>query len=149
VLAPPIGETAPRWLRDILKPTVEMLAAIPSLVVGFFGVVVVAAYLNRHGAGYNGHRPRSPAPCRCWTSWQSHDHHDQRGRALAAVRRAVREASYGPPVLSVQSGRQLPGPHSVRRGLRPAAARLPGQTERHLAARPFAPHPQVVTARVV
>jgi phosphate transport system permease protein len=41
-----IGEIAPRWLRDILKPAVELLAAIPSVVLGFFGVVVLAGWLR-------------------------------------------------------------------------------------------------------
>ena len=50
VLAVPLGlaaaifiaEIAPLWLRDILKGTVEFLAAIPSIVLGFIGLVTLA-----------------------------------------------------------------------------------------------------------
>ena len=37
-----LAEVAPTWLREILKPTVELLAAIPSVVIGFVGLAVVA-----------------------------------------------------------------------------------------------------------
>jgi len=37
-----IAEIAPLWLRDILKATVEFLAAIPSIVLGFIGLVTLA-----------------------------------------------------------------------------------------------------------
>src|SRR5581483_3373786 len=37
-----LAEVAPGWLREILKPTVELLAAIPSVVIGFLGIAVVA-----------------------------------------------------------------------------------------------------------
>lgn len=36
-----ISEIAPLWLRDILKGTVEFLAAIPSIVLGFVGLVTL------------------------------------------------------------------------------------------------------------
>ncbi|GHE32558.1 phosphate ABC transporter permease subunit PstC [Sphingobacterium griseoflavum] len=36
-----IAEYAGRRLKNILKPTIEMLAAIPSVVIGFLGIVVV------------------------------------------------------------------------------------------------------------
>jgi phosphate transport system permease protein len=39
-----IAELAPRWLREILKPAVEMLAAIPSVVFGFIGMMVVGPW---------------------------------------------------------------------------------------------------------
>jgi len=46
VLAVPLGvitavfvrEVAPFWARDILKPMIEVLAGIPSVVLGFFGM---------------------------------------------------------------------------------------------------------------
>src|SRR5207248_8108900 len=34
-----IAEVAPKLLRDILKPTVELLATVPSVAVGFVGSV--------------------------------------------------------------------------------------------------------------
>lgn len=36
-----IAEVAPRWLREILKASVEFLAAIPSIVLGFVGLVTL------------------------------------------------------------------------------------------------------------
>jgi phosphate transport system permease protein len=37
-----IAEIAPLWVREILKPTIEILAGIPSVVVGFIGMAIVA-----------------------------------------------------------------------------------------------------------
>jgi phosphate transport system permease protein len=37
-----IREIAPVWAREILKPMIEALAGIPSVVLGFFGMTVVA-----------------------------------------------------------------------------------------------------------
>jgi phosphate transport system permease protein len=37
-----IGEIAPTWLREILKAGVELLAAIPSIVIGFIGMTTLA-----------------------------------------------------------------------------------------------------------
>ncbi len=37
-----IAEIVPRWVRDILKPLVEVLAGIPSVVIGFMGMLVLA-----------------------------------------------------------------------------------------------------------
>ena len=36
-----IGEIAPGWLREVLKAGVELLAAIPSIVLGFIGLVTL------------------------------------------------------------------------------------------------------------
>ncbi len=41
-----IAEIAPVWLRDILKPFVEVLAGIPSVVMGFIGMLVFAPALR-------------------------------------------------------------------------------------------------------
>ena len=41
-----ISEISPRWLRDILKPAVEVLGGIPSVVLGFLGIIVLAPYLR-------------------------------------------------------------------------------------------------------
>jgi phosphate transport system permease protein len=40
-----IGEVASPKLREILKPTVEVLAAIPSVVIGFIGLMLLAPFL--------------------------------------------------------------------------------------------------------
>ncbi|MBN2554712.1 MAG: phosphate ABC transporter permease subunit PstC [Anaerolineales bacterium] len=37
-----IAEIAPRWAREILKPMVEVLGALPSVMLGFFGIIVIA-----------------------------------------------------------------------------------------------------------
>lgn len=37
-----VRELAPEWVREILKPTIEVLAGIPSVVLGFFGMILVA-----------------------------------------------------------------------------------------------------------
>lgn len=42
-----IAEIAPLWLRDILKATVEFLAAIPSIVLGFIGLVTLAPLVKK------------------------------------------------------------------------------------------------------
>lgn len=41
-----IGELAPRMVREILKPIVEVLATIPSVVIGFIGLKLVAPYIK-------------------------------------------------------------------------------------------------------
>lgn len=54
VIAVPIGlaaavylaEIAPMWAREILKPTVEVLAGIPSVVIGFIGMMVLAPWVK-------------------------------------------------------------------------------------------------------
>ena len=42
-----ISEVAPRWTRDVLKPLVEMLGGLPSVVLGFLGILILAPYLRR------------------------------------------------------------------------------------------------------
>ncbi len=37
-----IGEMAPEWVREFLKPAIEIIAGIPSVVVGFIGIQVVS-----------------------------------------------------------------------------------------------------------
>lgn len=37
-----IAEIVPRWVREFLKPLVEVLAGIPSVVIGFMGMLVLA-----------------------------------------------------------------------------------------------------------
>jgi phosphate transport system permease protein len=41
-----IAEVAPRWMREILKPFVEVLAGIPSVVLGFVGMLVVSPLIR-------------------------------------------------------------------------------------------------------
>lgn len=50
VIALPLGvataifvrEIAPGWAREVLKPMIEVLAGIPSVVLGFFGMTLIA-----------------------------------------------------------------------------------------------------------
>ncbi|MDL2291149.1 phosphate ABC transporter permease subunit PstC [Desulfovibrio sp. OttesenSCG-928-F20] len=54
IIAVPLGVMTAAWLteiassslRRICKPLIELLAALPSVVVGFFGMVVVAPFLQ-------------------------------------------------------------------------------------------------------
>jgi phosphate transport system permease protein len=56
LLAVPIGVAialylsmvAPRRLRRVIGPLVEMLAAIPSVILGFWGILVFGPFLQRH-----------------------------------------------------------------------------------------------------
>jgi len=41
-----ISEIAPTWIKEILKPVIELLAGLPSVVLGFFGMVVLAPWLQ-------------------------------------------------------------------------------------------------------
>ena len=45
-----VREVAPNWAREILKPLIEVLAGIPSVVLGFFGMTVLAPGI-REGLG--------------------------------------------------------------------------------------------------
>ncbi|MCX6270860.1 MAG: phosphate ABC transporter permease subunit PstC [Bacteroidetes bacterium] len=37
---------APTWLREILKPAIELLAGFPSVVIGFFALMVMASFFQ-------------------------------------------------------------------------------------------------------
>lgn len=41
-----VREVAPMWAREILKPLIEVLAGIPSVVLGFFGMTMVAPFIR-------------------------------------------------------------------------------------------------------
>jgi phosphate transport system permease protein len=42
-----ISEIAPKSVKEILKPLVEILAGIPSVVLGFIGILVLSPFLRR------------------------------------------------------------------------------------------------------
>lgn len=42
-----LAEVAPKPVREVLKPTIEVLAGIPSVVIGFIGVTVAAPFLQK------------------------------------------------------------------------------------------------------
>jgi phosphate transport system permease protein len=41
-----IAEIAPKCLKEIMKPLVELLAGLPSVVLGFLGILVVSPFLR-------------------------------------------------------------------------------------------------------
>ena len=41
-----IAEIAPHWAKEILKPLVELLAGLPSVVLGFLGILVLSPFLR-------------------------------------------------------------------------------------------------------
>ena len=42
-----ISEIAPRWAREVLKPLVEMLGGLPSVVLGFLGILVLSPFIRQ------------------------------------------------------------------------------------------------------
>ena len=42
-----LSEVAPVWIRDTLKPIIEILAGIPSVVLGFIGILVLVPFLRK------------------------------------------------------------------------------------------------------
>ena len=43
-----IAEVAPRWARELLKPSVEMLAGLPSVVLGFIGILALTPLVRQY-----------------------------------------------------------------------------------------------------
>ena len=41
-----IGELAPKFLRELLKPIIEVLATIPSVVIGFIGIQLIVPVIK-------------------------------------------------------------------------------------------------------
>lgn len=41
-----LAEIAPRWLREILKPLIEILAGLPSVVLGFIGIAMLSSFVR-------------------------------------------------------------------------------------------------------
>lgn len=46
-----LNEFCPRSLTRVIKPTIELLAGIPSVVFGFIGVMVLAPFIRAHLGG--------------------------------------------------------------------------------------------------
>lgn len=42
-----IAEIAPKWLAKLIRPAVELLAGIPSVVYGFFGLVIIVPLVEK------------------------------------------------------------------------------------------------------
>jgi phosphate transport system permease protein len=41
-----IAEISPRWMRELLKPVVELLGGLPSVMLGFLGILIFAPYIR-------------------------------------------------------------------------------------------------------
>jgi len=41
-----ISEIAPRWARELLKPLVELLGGLPSVMLGFLGILVLTSWVR-------------------------------------------------------------------------------------------------------
>lgn len=86
-----LNELAPAPARRIIKPFIELLAALPSVVLGFLGMVVIAPFLQEHLGAASGLNLLNAAlvlaimsvPTICSVSED----------ALHAVPRSLREAS--------------------------------------------------------
>jgi phosphate transport system permease protein len=50
-----LAEVAPRAMRRILRPTIQTLAGIPSVIYGFFGLIVLVPFMRVHfgGSGFS------------------------------------------------------------------------------------------------
>lgn len=49
-----LSEVAPKWLSGIIRPAIELLAGIPSVVYGFFGLIVIVPIVDQmFGGGGN------------------------------------------------------------------------------------------------
>ncbi|MDO9038708.1 MAG: phosphate ABC transporter permease subunit PstC, partial [Lutibacter sp.] len=88
-----LSEYAPRSFRKTIKPLLELLAAVPSVVYGFFALVVVTPYLQQFMPSLSGFNSLSAGIVMGimiipFVSSLSED-------ALFAVPKSLREASYG------------------------------------------------------
>jgi phosphate transport system permease protein len=88
-----LNEYAPRKFSKTVKPILEILAAVPTVVYGYFALVVVTPFLQKFFPGMSGFNALSPGlvmgiMIMPFISSLSED-------ALRAVPGSLREASYG------------------------------------------------------
>jgi phosphate transport system permease protein len=88
-----LSEFAPSWLRRTLKPTLELLAGVPTIVYGYFALVFLTPVLQRLFPSLSGFNALSPGIVMGimiipMISSLSED-------ALTAVPNGLREAAYG------------------------------------------------------
>lgn len=46
-----LSEIAPAWLQQLVRPAVELLAGIPSVIYGFFGLLVIVPMIDENFGG--------------------------------------------------------------------------------------------------
>ncbi len=97
-----LSEYAPRWVRESAKPVVDLLAGLPSVVYGVWGVILVVPFV--------GERPR-PARRRLFVGLQHprrrhrpghHDLPDDHPRDPRGLRLRAARRSATPPSLSAR-----------------------------------------------
>ena len=42
-----LSEIAPRWIRELMKPFIEILGGLPSVVLGFLGMLILSPFLRK------------------------------------------------------------------------------------------------------
>ncbi len=47
-----LAEIAPSWVRSMLKHAIELLVGIPSVILGFIGLVLLVPFIRDHFGGY-------------------------------------------------------------------------------------------------
>lgn len=47
-------EIVPHWVANLLQPLIEIFAGMPSVVVGFLGLIVIVPFMQKVGAPFNG-----------------------------------------------------------------------------------------------
>ncbi len=105
VIAIYLSEYAPSWFRDVVKPVLEILAAIPTVVYGYFALVYVTPILQSVFPQVGGFNALSPGlvmgimilPL---ISSLSED-------ALYAVPKVLKEGSYGMGATKLQTVRHV------------------------------------------
>jgi len=88
-----LNEYAPKSFRKVIKPILEILAAIPTVVYGYFALMVVTPFLQQifpHMAGFNALSPGIVMGIMIFPMISSLSED-----ALYAVPTSLREASYG------------------------------------------------------
>lgn len=88
-----LNEYAPKKLRNTVKPALELLAAVPTVVYGFFALTIVTPFLQKFVPGLAGFNALSAGLVMGimiipFISSLSED-------ALSAVPKSLREAAYG------------------------------------------------------
>lgn len=96
-----LSEYAPRSFRKIIKPVLELLASIPTVVYGFFALIVVTPFLQQFIPSLSGFNSLSAGIVMGimiipYISSISED-------ALHAVPRSLREASFGMGATKLQT----------------------------------------------